>query len=264
MPSLDVRLAFSKPARLNAVPLYILFTGAIDLKVRPDGVTGKGALRPSEGNLGLMGHSFKFERGEIAIDGPIIDGAVNLTFKRAPNLLACRDARSVNGTCEPVEATLNITPMGGIKLAFEGASGPSMVDAMALQNSGHARWLSGPGRSASSTVQFPQTDDYLIISWVMGNVDHLSGLDRYQAWSDPFSLDTYGQITSYEGQRLLGGGKQRLSLRGRPDEPGQNQVELGYDLLFKNTGRNLFGLGFHLGDELHTGAELFYEWSSQQ
>ena len=261
--SLDVRLAFDKPAHLNAVPLFIVFTGAIDLKIRPDGVTGKGALRPSKGSLGLMGHSFAFERGQIAIDGPIIDGAANLTFKRAPNVLACRDAPTKEGACEPVEATLNITPMGGIKLIFEGASGPFMVDAMALQNSGHARWMSGPGRSASSTVQFPQTDDYLIISFVMGNMAHLSGLDRYRAWADPYSLDTYGQITRYEGQRLLSGGTQRLSLRGRPDKPGQNQVEVGYDLLFNKAGRNIFGLGFHVGDELHTGAELFYEWSSE-
>ena len=70
LPALDVRLAFDKPAHLNAVPLFIVFTGAIDLKIRPDGVTGKGALRPSTGSLGLMGHSIAFDRGQIAIDGP--------------------------------------------------------------------------------------------------------------------------------------------------------------------------------------------------
>jgi hypothetical protein len=262
LPAVDLRLAFTNPAHLNNVPLFLNFTGELAIKVRPDGVSGTGSLDVSKGSLALMGHPFAYKSGAITMDGPIQRAAVNLTFERAPNALACRDARGIESGCEPVNVTLNITPLGGIKLFFKGASGPFMVDAMALQNSGQARWKSGPGQSTSATVQFPQMEDYMVISFVMSNLQHLTGLDRYRAWADPSSLDTYGQMTRYEAQRLLSGGKQRLQLRGRPDSPGQNQVELGYDLLFENNGRNMFGLGFLVGDELHAGAELFYEWSS--
>lgn len=264
VPSLDLELRFSQPALVDAAPLVLSFTGAVKVGLRPDGVTTSGGLDVQSGSLSLFGFPFGYQRGNISLDGPISNARVNLTFARKPGAWMCRDNAQPGKTCPPVEVTLDITPLGGVNLVFGGPSGPSMIGAMALQNGGHGQYLSGPGKSSSSTLQFPQAEDLMVISWVATNAAQLSLLDRYGAHSDPTTLATYGQLTRYEAQRFLAGGTQRLRLHGRPRAGARNGAEFAYDLLLKNTGRNRFGVGFHTGNELYTGAELFFEWSTKR
>jgi hypothetical protein len=129
---------------------------------------------------------------------------------------------------------------------------------------GRQRYVSEPDLPASMSVDFPQHENLLVLSFLSVNLPHLMFLDRFAAWADPYDDPrAYGKLTHFEAERLIAGDSVRVRTEVRPPAAGQSDAEVEIDYLFVNVPRMLFGVGLSGGTRGGGGPGVVWEWSSK-
>ena len=260
----DVHLRIPEPIHVIKDPLTVDVKGAMEVVMRGAELTVNGRLDVVDGAINVMGWSWPLDHGAITVDGPLATFLAALTFKKAVHPTALRDiAVDDDPRLQNTYITVTIDLVHGQQIHFDGAAGPYLLDVATVLNTGRAVRWSRADLPASVNVQFGQSEQGLVNTFVQTNLRQLVFMDRANGWSDPIDdASQYGRIWNFVAERYLSDGGQRLRFVTRPPEIGQNHVELQYDLLFDNGPRSVVGAGARLGDELRLGVGLFWEfWS---
>jgi hypothetical protein len=256
---IDIRVHIPKPIRLNQTPFDVMAHGDINIKVRDDGVTTRGALTMDSGSLYLFGYNHDLIQGSLVFDDAHPQGWLALTFDRKLPDVAMRElARSGSGA----QVKFAGSPTRP-KTQLQGTAGAALFEVMAMYNAGRPVYVTRPGLPASSTVQAPRGDQLFMLTFMASNLPHLLFLDRVAAYADPYAArGSYGQIRNVEAERVSANKHSRIRAVVRPPTPGRSKAELQWDRLFVHDDRKAIGVGVRAGDRAGGGVGLFVEWSS--
>jgi hypothetical protein len=266
-------------ARLLQAPLNLWVQGEVHASIRPGSKKIVGRLAAVDGELVLVGKKHRLEHGAIVFDEENPTGLLDLHFARELHPATLRDISQVSAGGGAVRVDM----VGAIgkppKVTLRGAGNASLFDVLAVHNVGRTRQYAEPDMPASATVQIPQHNDLLVLTYMGINLPHLLFLDRMSAWADPYDDRTsYGRIQHLEAESYVGGGDFRVRAMTRPPAAGQSDAELHYDwLLTRPAGADpasagqssrpatgpIFGLGLRAGSRLGGGPGVFFEWSSR-
>ncbi|MFO0552874.1 MAG: translocation/assembly module TamB domain-containing protein [Polyangiaceae bacterium] len=257
---LDVHIADG--AHLVQASIDLTTGGRISVKRREKDVKIRGQLVMSKGQLQLGGALHDLREGSLTFDEAHPTGYLDLWFEKILPNQALRDVSKASAGDSLTVHTFG--PLLDRKNVLGGSGSPgSLYDTLAVHTTGRERYVSGPDMPESATVDFPQTQGLLVLSFLSVNLPHLIFLDRVAAWSDPYDSDrSYGRIDHYEAERYLLDGNGRVRATMRPSGVGRSDAELEFDYLFVNKPRAAFGVGATGGSRGGGGAALVFEWSS--
>ncbi len=216
------------------------------------------------GELSLGGAFHKLDKGSLSFDEKNPTGFIDIYFKKPLKPAQLRDISEASAG-----KTVDIHMFGPIadrKTVLGGAgTAGSLYDLLAMHNEGRERFYTEPDMPIANSVEFPQQENLLVLSFLSVNLPHLIFLDRVAAWADPYDGQaSYGKLEHYQGERYAADGKVRVLVTNRPVNVGQSQSELELDYLLSNTSRTLFGVGVAGGSRGGGGPDLFLEWSSKE
>lgn len=262
----DLHVRIPHPTKVDFFPVNLAMQGDVQVQIREGAVWTHGSLQFPSGEAGLLGHTWKLYHGALTLDGPVSSLKVALDFQRLPTDPMRRDVSMGSTGGERGTFGLHVDLDHGLVLALGGTNGPYLGDGLAEANAGRARTYTVTGLPASSTLQFPHDDEAgLVLSYVSGNLPHLLFLDRSNAWADADDLEGgYGKIVHFRAQKLTSSRARRWRVVGRPHRAGRSTAELFHDWLFTRSHRSVAGFGLSAGTAASLGAELFWEWSSDQ
>ena len=87
-------------------------------------------------------------------------------------------------------------------VTFEGAANSTVYQLISMYDTAHGVYIARPDLPASSTVQDPRGDQYLIMAYVSISLPNLMFLDRIAAWADAGEpRGMYGRIRNLEADR---------------------------------------------------------------
>ena len=264
---LDVRVRLGDQVHVMLPnPMNLFPVGEIAIRKRDSGVRVAGDLKVVKGDLALGGRRHDLQRGRIYfLEGECAGGCLDLLFARKEHDATLRDISEASGG-----ETVNIRlegPISNRRTTLSGAGSPgTLYDLLSVHNAGRPRFASQPDMPATATVQYPQQNNLLLMSYLAVNVPHLLFLDKVAAWSDIYDgrgTATYGQVQHFEAEGYNAEGNLRVRGVTRPPEAGASQAELQLDWLWSHTPQTAFGVGIGAGDRLGGGPGVFFEWSSK-
>ncbi len=264
---LNLRVRIPKKAHVllpNPMNLYV--AGEILVRRRGAGRRIDGEMNVLSGDLALGGRKHLLKEGAIYFaEGECASGCMDLLFARRQHNATLRDISQASGG-ETVDIHIQ-GPLAARRTTLSGAGSPgTLYDVLSVHNVGRQRYVGQPDMPATSTAEFPQQDNLLMLSYLAVNVPNLLFLDKVAAWADAYddrSTQSYGRLQHYEAEGYGAGGDYRVRAVTRPAGAGQSSAELQLDWLWSNTSRSAFGVGVAAGDRLGGGAGLFFEWSSK-
>ena len=258
----DIDIHIAKGARLFQSPLDLKPSGTIAVSVRPSGRTIRGQLTMAGGELSLGGKMHPLKEGNLTFDANHPQGWVDLQFEKP---LAPWQLRNVSEASSKKAITIHIFgPIADRRTVLGGAGSPgALADLLSMHNSGRERLVAEPDMPDSYSVDFPQAQGLLALSFISVNLPHLLFLDRVAAWSDPYDDGKYGRLEHYEGERYFADGKGRIKAQKRPAGVGRSEADIEADYLFVNDPRLLFGIGGAAGTRGGGGPGVVLEWSSR-
>ncbi len=263
-PSKDTEIAIVlKPgARVLQSPIDFTTQGRLDIAIRSGVRTIRGKLEMTKGELSLGGAMHPLTAGSYTFDDKHPGGWLELAFEKQMEPWALRGSSEASAG-----RSLKIKMEGTIsdrKTVLSGAGTPgALFDLLAMHNEGRERFLTGPDMPESVTVDFPQHQGLLVLSFISVNLPHLLFLDRVSGWADPFdAMRSYGRIENYEGERYFANGDGRFKATMRPEGVGRSDAEIEFDYLFTNDPRLMVGVGGAAGSRGGGGPGFVLEWSS--
>jgi hypothetical protein len=252
--TLEVRVRIPKPIHVKQRPLNLYAAGDVLIERYSDGRRVSGRLVCEKGDLLVGGKEHTLHHGEIRLSN---DGAfLDLHFQREPDVAALRDFATAPGT---VLYAHMVGPLGRQKLTFSGVS-DGLFETLAMNN-GRARVLTSPDAPASQTAQLPQVREIRQTAFMAAHLPHLAFMTRVNTLAEPYAdRFAYGRFQRLEAERY--DGNRRLRVTTRSPVIGQSDGEVEYDFLFRNTAREVSGVGILGGTRVGGGPTIFYEWSS--
>jgi hypothetical protein len=258
----DVHVLAPTGIHVQQFPLDLLLKGEIHAALRPSGRKVRGTLSATGGNITVLGKKHPLSKGSIVFDATHPSGFMDLAFERVPHVSVLRNL-GLASAGDAVQVWMS-GPIDRPKLAFRGVGNAVLFDNASMENDGHLRWKSEPGLPASATAQGPQMPQIVMSTFMSVNLPHLLFLDRIDVWADPYDERTsYGQLKHLDAEKYSADGKSRLRVIARPPTAGASDAEIGWDRLFTNSSRALFGIGVTAGSRLGGGPGVFFEWSSE-
>ncbi|MBI5531615.1 MAG: translocation/assembly module TamB domain-containing protein [Deltaproteobacteria bacterium] len=257
----DIHIKIPNRVHILKDPMDLIARGQIDVTIRGGTRTIVGELKPEGGFLSLGGKQHAYDSGSIKFDKEHPKGWMDLHFKRVVPNPGIRDiAIASRGDAVKIGMAGLI---GQQVTTLDGAGSPgTLFDLLSMHNVGRVRYLSGPAMPATQTVEYPQHDNLLMISFLSANLPHMLFLDRLAAWADPYERrDSYGRVQHLEAERYSSDGTTRVRAVSRARGAGQSQAEMQIDWLWGNTQRSVYGVGVTAGSRLGGGPGIFYEWS---
>ena len=260
---LDVDIQIDPGARLQQAPIELMPAGTIHIASRPSGRKIRGALSMKGGLLSLGGAEHPLAEGTLTFDDIHPAGWLDVGFKRRARNSALREIADEKAGDD---ITIHMFgPLSDRRTVLGGAGSPgALFDLLAMHNEGRERFYTEPDLPISSTVEYPQHEGLLVLSFISVNLPHLLFIDRVDGWANPYdSFDGYGRIQHYEAQRFSNDGHVRVLATERPTTVGTSEDEVELDYCFTNTARSLFGVGALAGSRGGGGADVFFEWSTK-
>ncbi len=260
---LDAEIRIAKGAKLLQSPIELHPSGTITLKIRPEGRTIRGKLDMAGGELSLGGKMHPLTRGTLTFDEKRPTGWIDLWFTRELPPWTLRNVSRASGG-KDIEIHM-FGPLADRRTVLAGAGPGALFDLLSLHNVGRERFVTDADLPESDTVEFPQHQGLLTLSFLSVNLPHLLFLDRVAAYSD--KLDgpkAYGQLDRYEGDRYFADGHGRIRAARRPPDVGRSEAEVEALYLFENTPQLLFGIGGAAGSRGGGGPGVVLEWSSER
>lgn len=265
VPSLVATVTIDPGARLLQSPIELYPSGSLTIEKGARATNVRGRLDMKKGELSLGGAAHPLTRGSLVFDDAHPKGYLDLYFAKPLPPSALRNVSEASAG-----KAIDIHMFGAISdrtTQLSGAGSPgTLFDLLAMHNEGRERFQTEPGMPTSTTVEFPQHDNLLVLSFLAVNLPHLLFLDRVAAWGDAYDKDSaYGRVEHYEAEEALGGKDSdvRLVLKKRPPRAGESEAEAELDYLFMNTPRTSFGAGVVGGSRGGGGAAVFFDWSSK-
>lgn len=260
---MDVEIRIAKGAKLLQSPLELHPSGAITIQIRPEGRKIRGKLDMAGGELSLGGKMHPLKRGALTFDDKTPTGWIDLWFARELPPWALRNVSSASGGDE-IEIHM-FGPISDRRTVLAGAGPGALYDLLSLHNVGRERFVTDADLPESNTVEFPQHQGLLTLSFLSVNLPHLLFLDRVAAWNDELDQPkAYGQLDHYEADRYFADGHGRIRAARRPPDVGKSEAEVEALYLFENTPQLLFGVGGAGGSRGGGGPGVVLEWSSQR
>ncbi|HEV7557770.1 MAG TPA: translocation/assembly module TamB domain-containing protein, partial [Kofleriaceae bacterium] len=254
---IDVRIHVPTPIHVTRPPFDAMAHGELALHVRDDGLAIRGAMQMDSGTLFLFGRVHKIVDGSLSFTDDHPKGWFHVVAERQ---LPPEDVRTTT------IATQRLTVTGAPSapaVAISGAAGDTIPEVLSMYTTGHSMYTTRPGLPASSTVEMPRDDQFLILGFVSLALPHLLFLDSIAAWADPTEpRGAYGRIRDLQAERYTNDRSARFRAVGRPTQPGRSTAELQWDHLWLDSGNACFGAGVRAGDRLGGGLGMFFEWSS--
>jgi hypothetical protein len=261
---MDIYVSIPKKVHILKSPMDLWPVGTIAVHVRPQGRKIEGRLVMVDGELSLGGKMHKLEEGAIFFDEKCPKGCLDLHFVRHMKETVLRDVSLASGT-DAIHIRMT-GPLSDRKTVLSGAASPgTLFDLLSAHNVGRPRYVSAPDMPASATVQYPQYDNLLMLSYFSVNLPHLLFMDRVAGWADPYDdRSSYGHMQHYELERTAADGATRVRAIERPRGAGQSEAEVQLDWLWNHPeSRAKFGVGVTGGSRAGGGPGLFFEWSSE-
>jgi len=258
----DIDIHIAKGARLFQSPLDLKTSGTIAIAIRPAGRTIRGKLTMEGGELSLGGKMHPLKEGNLVFDEERPQGWVDLHFEKP---LAPWQLRNISEASAKKAISIHIFgPIADRRTVLSGAGSPGgLVDLLSMHNTGRERLIAEPDMPDSYSVDFPQAQGLLALSFISVNLPHLLFLDRVSSWSDPYDDGHYGRLEHYDGERYFADGKGRVKAQKRPAGVGRSEADIEVDYLFVNDPRLLFGIGGAAGSRGGGGPGVVLEWSSK-
>lgn len=259
---LDLDIKIAKGAHVMQSPIDLWPRGELHIERRAAGRKITGRLDIDKGELSLGGAFHALAKGSITFDEKNPGGFLDLSFEKPLKPSALRGVAGV-GTGDKIRIHM-FGPLSDRKTVLAGAGSPgALYDLLAMHNEGRERFFTEPDMPISNTVEFPQHENLLILSFISVNLPHLLFLDRVTAWADPYDAQaSYGKLQHYQAERYTSNGKVRVMTSTRPPTVGRSEAEVELDYLFANTPQTLFGVGVAAGSRGGGGPGVFFEWSS--
>ncbi|RLB63819.1 MAG: hypothetical protein DRI90_06000 [Deltaproteobacteria bacterium] len=262
---LDIHVRIPKPVHILQFPMNLHAFGRIDVKRRENSKDIHGELFMTGGDLSLGGRKHALTEGTIGFGPEAPGGYLNLSFARLEHNATLRDISDASGG-KYVRIHLE-GPITDRKTTLGGAGSPgTLYDLLSVHNAGRPRYGSQPDMPATNTVDYPQHNNLLLLSYLAVNAPHMLFLDRMASWADAYderSTFGYGRMRHHEMEGYNEDGDLRFRGLARPRGAGQSSSELQLDYLFSNTPQRAFGVGISAGERLGGGPGLFFEWSSR-
>lgn len=258
----DISLRVHPGARVFQAPIDFTTSGQLNVAIRGSERTIRGKLTMSKGELSLGGGVHPLTAGSFVFDDAHPAGNVDLTFEKKLDPWALR---GISEKSAGQSLKIHMTgPLSDRKTVISGAGSPGgLFDVLAMHNEGRERFVSGPDMPESVTVDFPQHQGLLVLSFIAVNLPHLLFLDRVSGWGDPYDQHrAYGRIENYDAERFFADGDARFKATMRPEGIGRSDAEVEVDYLFTNEPRLMFGVGVAAGSRGGGGPGLMLEWSS--
>lgn len=260
---LDLDIHIEKGAHLMQSPIDLWPHGSLHIERRASGRKITGKLDIDKGELSLGGAFHALAKGSLTFDEKNPAGFIDLYFEKPLKPVALRGVAGVSGG-DKVRIHM-FGPIADRRTVLAGSGSPgALYDLLAMHNQGRERFFTEPDMPISETVEFPQQENLLILSFLSVNLPHLVFLDRVNAWADPYDGQAaYGKLEHFQAERYTESGKVRVLTTKRPPSVGRSEAELELDYLFANTPQTLFGVGLAAGSRGGGGPGLFFEWSSK-
>lgn len=216
----------------------------------------------TRGELSLGGKMHALKEGSLSFDDKHPQGWADLWFEQPLAPWQLRDISEASG--KKAISIHMFGPVSDRRTVLSGAGSPgALLDLLSMHNAGRERLLAQPDMADSFSVEFPQTQGLLALSFISVNLPHLLFLDRVAAWSDPYDDGRYGRIEHFRGERYFADGKGRVVAQKRPAGVARSEADLEVDYLFVNDARTLFGVGAAAGTRGGGGPGVVLEWSSK-
>jgi hypothetical protein len=262
---LDVTIRIPKRIHVLQSPMNLYAVGNLKIQRRGSERNIQGKIQVVDGSLALGGRDHDFRQGHIVFDEKCPGGCLDLLFGRREPNTTLRDISQASGG-DLVTIRLE-GPLDARKTTLAGAGSPgTLFDLLSVHNVGRPRYLSQPDMPASSTTQYPQHGDLLLMSYLAVNAPHLLFLDKVAIWSDIYdarATHAYGRHQNYEAEGYNHNGTLRVRAVGQPHEAGRSEAEVQVDHLFVNSRQSAAGVGVGAGSRGGGGPGVFYEWSSK-
>ncbi|NUP05724.1 MAG: hypothetical protein HOW73_06650 [Polyangiaceae bacterium] len=259
----DVEIHIAKGARLFQSPIDLTTGGDLAVTVRPTGTKMRGKLVMSKGELSLGGVMHPLKEGSLSFDEEHPKGWIDLSFKKP---MAAWKLRNISEASAGKSIDIHMFgPITDRKTVLSGAGSPgALYDLLSMHNVGRERFYTEADLPETVSVEFPEHDGLLALSFISVNLPHLLFLDRVTAWSDANEdFRQYGRVEHFEAERYFADGKGRVRAAKRPASIGRSEAELEVDYLFYNDPRVMFGIGGTAGSRGGGGPGVVFEWSSK-